>query len=194
MEPAAGRRPQGARDLSRHDHAWPCSLDLRIGHRHGCQFVDGDRFVCDLCFRVPNIDPKVANPDGLDIFTFRAAGPRQWEITLDLDKMPDLSVPMMLGLVEMVNKQTVGSTPLTAPDLVALTEKMKRAALAVTRLGVRNHYIDFRVVAPRVVSSQGAYTSDATSARFRLSFVELMDMLLRPAARSGRRFQVVVGH
>lgn len=158
------------------------------------QFVEGDRFVCDFRLRLPTIDPKVANPDGLDIFTFRAAGPRQWDITLDFEKMPDLSVPMMLGLMEMVNKQTGGSTPLSAPDLIALAEKMKRGSLALTRLGMRNHYIDLRIVAPRVLSSQGAYMADATSARFRLSFVEFVDMLLRPEARSGRRFHVVVAY
>jgi hypothetical protein len=50
------------------------------------------------------------------------------------------------------------------------------------------------VRAPRIVAVEGAAARDATSARFRLTFAELVDLLLRPEARRGRRMAVTVAY
>lgn len=155
--------------------------------------IEGTRVICEVRKSGVQLTPEMVDPLGLGVVTYARRGPRQLDVALDLEKLPDLTPFLMTYLLDELQKRPEVRNA-TRAGVYDLTEKIKRAATAMTAMAMRDRYVQLTVSAPRIVASTGVSARDAHSARLRLTFAELVDLMTRPEARRGRRFAVTAEH
>lgn len=156
------------------------------------RYSEDDRLFCEAAMRLPQIDPKVANPDGYGVFTFSRAGARRWRMELDFERLPDLTPFMMMGMMAQLQKNPKFGDRIRGAEMVEIIEAAKKAYVAVAAITMRGRHVQFTVRAPKIVSSSGAVSDDGRAAVFRFSYADLARMMVDPAARAGKRYAVEI--
>lgn len=158
------------------------------------RFLAGDRSICEVRKSAVELSPDKVDPLGLGIMTMTRTGPREMDIALDLARVPDITPLLMLALVGELQKRPEFQSGVPDSEMTALTEKLKRGVTALTTVAMRNRYVQVTFEAPRIVAAEGAVSNDGKRARFRLSYAELADLVLKPEARRGKRYRVAVAY
>jgi hypothetical protein len=156
------------------------------------RYSEDERLFCEAAIRLPQIDPKVTNPDGYGVFSFTRSGPRRWQIELDFNRMPDLTPFMMMGMMAQLQKNPQFGDRIRGAEMIEIIEAAKKAYVAVTAIAMRGRHVQFTVRAPKIVSSVGAISDDGRAAVFRFSYADLARMMVDPSARAGKRYAVEV--
>lgn len=159
------------------------------------QFKDNDRVVCEVKLRMREVPPEFRNVGGRDVFTIEDNGvARQKTVRLDFDKLPDPSPDIMQQAIEQLRKAPDFSHDIPNGDVLTLVEKTKKAIIAATTMTLRNRYIDLSVAGGRIVDTDGLISADGRSARLRMTYAELVAVILDAQARKGRKFFVTVAY
>lgn len=156
------------------------------------KYSENERLFCEVVVRLPQLDPTTANPDGYGMLTFSRSGPRRWRVELDLDRMPDLTPFMMLGLMAQLQKDPGLAAGLGGPQMEEILASAKKAYVALAAIGMRGRHVQLTIRAPKIVSSVGAVSDDGRAAVFRFSYTELAKMMVDATARAGKRYAVEV--
>lgn len=167
--------------------------DVRRHTRIRRYAVDSQLY-CEVAVHVPKIDPKQPNPDGYGIFSFERTGPNRFRITLNLERIPDLTPFMMMGMMAQLQKNPQFGSRIRGAEMMEILEAAKKANVALTAMAMRGRHIQFTVRAPRIVSSSGAYEEDERSVTFRFRFAELTAMGMHTEARQGKVYAVEVAY
>lgn len=158
------------------------------------RYIAGNRSVCEVRKSAVELSPDKVDPLGLGIMTMTRTGPREMDIVLDLSRVPDITPMLMLALLGELQKRPEFERGVPDADMTALTDKLKKGMTALTAVAMRNRYVQVTFEAPRILAAEGAATNDGKRARFRLSYAELAELALDPAARRGKRYRVTVAY
>jgi hypothetical protein len=159
------------------------------------QYKEGDHLVCELRVRAKELSGEAQNIAGLDFFTITDnAKLRQKQLNIDFEKLPDISPFLMAGLTEQAKQNPDFAGSLSNRDMVELLERTKRAMIAATVMAARGRYVDFSVSGARIVETDGKIAGDGRSAKLRMTYAELAEILLNPEARHNKRFFAVVAY
>jgi hypothetical protein len=165
--------------------------DIQLTSR---QFVEQNRLVCEIRVRAKELSNEAQNLGGLDFFTIEDnASARQKTLRIDFEKLPDLSPFLMVGVMEQFKKSPDLAQNLSNREAFELLERTKKAFKAMTAMTLRNRYVELTVNG-RILETDGQFSPDGKSAKLRLTYEELVDILLTPEARKGRKFSVVVAY
>jgi len=156
------------------------------------QYSEDDRLYCKVAMHLPQLDPKLPNPDGYGILTFTRSGPRRWQIELDLDRMPDLTPFLMLAMMSELRKNPSFGDRIRGAEMNEIIAAAKKAYIALTAIAMRGRHVQLTIRAPKIVSSVGAVSDDGRAAVFRFSYTEIAKMMVDPTARAGKRYAVEV--
>jgi hypothetical protein len=157
------------------------------------QYKEQDRLVCEVRVRTRNLPEELQNLGGLDFFTITENPQlRQKTLVIDFEKLPDLSPFLMAGMVEQIKKNAEFSETVSNKDMVELMGRTKTALIAIATMGARGRYVEFAVTGARIIETDGKISDDGRSARLRMTYAELVEMLLNPSARRGKKFFVTV--
>jgi hypothetical protein len=156
------------------------------------QIRDGERFACRLVVSLPNAaDLQLVDP----VFQIKQVGDRRYRISVDLSNIPDFSKDAQKELLEALREQLPPDMfpPIPEDELAGLWAKHVTAAVALTRLIMRDHSAAFTVAAPRIVESNGVTLApDGSAVSIKLSFVEMVTMAMDRNARGGKIYYAVV--
>lgn len=167
----------------------PAEVKRRV---HVRKYMEGQRLICETAVHVPVIDSSGPNPDSLGIFSMVQTAPRRWHLSLDFDRVPDLTPFMMMGLMQQLQKHPEYGEQVRGAEMMEIVAAAKRANIALMTMAMRGRQIQLTVKAPRIVSSVGATSADAGSVVFRIGYAELARLLLDEDARRGKRYEVEV--
>jgi hypothetical protein len=157
------------------------------------QSVEGNRLVCEIAVRAP-MDPKhEVNAQDVLIIS-NGQEPRQKDIRIDFEKLPDLSALFTDEFAEQMKQNGTISPDATSRDIEELAERLKKAIVAVTAMFARDRYLEIAIAGERVVSSNGDVAQDGRSVKLRMTYAELVDVLLKPEARKGRKHFAVIAY
>lgn len=167
----------------------PAEIKQRV---HLRKYMDGKRLVCESAVHVPVIDPSGPKPDSLGIFSMVQTAPRRWHLALDFDRVPDLTPFMMMALMQKLQDNPAYNGQIRGDEMMEIVAAAKKADIAFMTMAMRGRQVQLTVKAPRIVSSVGATSADATSVVFRMGYDELTRLLLDKDARHGKRYEVEV--
>src|SRR5262249_23234363 len=135
------------------------------------QFRAGERLVCRFTVSLANVaDLEHTDP----VLQIKKVADRRYRISIDLTNLPAVSQEAQTELLEALRDQLppgmLQSVP--AAELADLWTKHVAAAVAVTRIFMRDHSAEFTVAAPRIVESNGVTLApDGSAASVKLSYV-----------------------
>ena len=154
----------------------------------GKQFKEGDRFFCQASATVKNVKQLETKGEISQFFEIKPEGGKRYRIEAKLSAIPDLS-PMLMELM------TKDLPPNEKPDPAksnSLYQKYVSATLALTRITMRDRYVDMSISAPRIVESNGVISPDKKSVSFRYTAEEFTKLMLDIKARQGKNLYAVV--
>ena len=154
----------------------------------GKQWKAGDRFHCQASGKVGDLKLIETNPEVSQFFEIKPLGGKRYRVSLNLGNIPDLSNFMMDA---MVKDLTGGQRP-SEQNLQGLYKKYVSASLALTRITMRDRYVDLSISAPRIIESNGQVAADGKSVRFRYTSEEMTLLMLDVNARKGKNLYAVV--
>jgi hypothetical protein len=155
------------------------------------QSSSGDRFICLFTVNLA----KASELEHTDpIFQIKQVGERRFRISVDLANIPDFSKDAQSELLAALRDKLPADKFVQLPDaeLAGMWGKHVAAAVALTRIFLRDHSAEFTVAAPRIVETNGTVAPDGASVSLKLSFVELVKLALDREARGGKIYYVVV--
>jgi hypothetical protein len=154
----------------------------------GKQFKEGDRFYCQASAAVKDVKLLETKGEISQFFEIKPEGPKRYRIEAKLNAIPDLS-PMLMELM------TKDLPPNEKPDPAksnSLYQKYVSATLALTRITMRDRYVDMSISAPRIVESNGVISPDKKSVSFRYTAEEFTKLMLDAKTRQGKNLFAVV--
>ena len=154
----------------------------------GRQFKEGDRFYCQASAAVKDVKLLETKGEISQFFEIKPEGPKRYRIEAKLAAIPDLS-PMLMELM------TKDLPPNEKPDPAkssSLYQKYISATLALTRITMRDRYVDMSISAPRIIESNGVISPDKKSVSFRYTAEEFTRLMLDAKARQGKNLFAVV--
>jgi hypothetical protein len=157
------------------------------------QAVEGDRLVCEIQLRAQSSPKEELNANDVLIIT-DGKEPRQKDIRIDFEKLPDLSELFREEFAEQMKQTGAISPDATSRDIEELAERGKKAIVAVTAMFARNRYLEIAVEGERVVASSSEVAQDGRTVKLRMTYAELVDVLLKPEARKGRKYFAVIAY
>ena len=161
------------------------------------QGVERDRFFCAFDIEVGGADeilrplPPDAPVSQLGIAKLTREGARRVRLEIDLGAIPDFSPQLMEEFARGFLKGVGASGPPPPPDAMERFSRLSKAAAAsVTKLILRDRYLELSVSAPRIVQTNGVTSGQKVS--FRWPWTEIVDLALKAEARRGKRYFVVL--
>jgi hypothetical protein len=91
--------------------------------------------------------------------------PRQKDIRLDFEKLRDVSALLTEGFVEQMKQNNTFSPDVTDRDIEELSERMKKAIVAVTAMFARNRYVEIAIEGAQIVETSGETAKDGRSVK-----------------------------
>lgn len=154
----------------------------------GKQFKEGDRFYCQASAAVKDVKQLETKGEISQFFEIKPEGPKRYRIEAKLAAIPDLS-PL---LMELMTKDLPPNEKPDAAKSISLYQKYVSATLALTRITMRDRYVDMSISAPRIIESNGVISPDKKSVSFRYTAEEFTKLMLDVKARTGKTLYAVV--
>jgi hypothetical protein len=163
-------------------------------HARVRQYMVGNQLYCEASVHLPQIEVQMPNPDGYGMFSFERTGPRRWRIALDLERLPDLTPFMMMGMMATLESDPRFGARIRGAEAMEIVAGAKKANVALMAMLMRGRHIKYTIRAPRIVSSIGAFERGDQAVVFRFKFDELMEMVMDETARQGKVYAVEVAY
>jgi hypothetical protein len=162
----------------------------------GKQGLEQDRFFCAFDIEVGGADdilrplPPDAPASQLGIMRLTREGARRVRLEVDLGAIPDFTPQLMEEFAREYMRGMGLSRPPPLPDAMErFTRLSKAAAASVTKLVLRDRYLELSVSAPRIIQTNGVTSGQKVA--FRWPWTEIVDLALKAETRRGKRYFVV---
>jgi hypothetical protein len=159
------------------------------------QSKENDRLICEIRLHTRELPQPLRDMSSPNFFTVEEdRSTREITLTFDVEKLPDVSGPMLAGVMEQLAKNPDFAGRISDQQSAELLERTKKVILAVTKMSLRGRYVQVSVAGGRILATDGKVSDDGRSATFRMTYAELVETLLQPEARKGRKMFVTLSY
>ena len=177
----------------------PAAVTYNVRGKQGMEPGQGSasQFFCTVGADVGTIGKlsELAMQDPTGAISVKESGPRRYAVTIDLAAVPaiDTSELIKMGLLAQSSQLTgPGRDPLKPEVISNLADKGVAALLSINRIIMRGHYVTLAISGRKIIETNGQVSPDGTTARFRMTAEEFMNVLMKGDARQGKKFTAVV--
>jgi hypothetical protein len=175
----------------------PAAQPYNLRGKQGLTGQGEGQFFCTVGADVGTITKmaELAAQDPTGAVKVAEVGPRRYSVTLDLGALPpmDTAELIKMGALTQAGALAQPGQPPPSPEVISnLADKSVAALVSMNNIIMRGHYVDLAIAGRKIIETNGQVSPDGTTARFRMSAEEFMNILMKGEARQGKKFFAVV--